>query len=329
MLNRRHIRTKVMQSIFEMQLTKNEDLNSSYQKLQTSCDNMYDLYLLQYQLFVVILNKAKALNTTTQKSFLSENKKGHIHRLANNVYLNHIASNKELAMLIEDKKMAVLNINDKGERLEVKEKSLSNWELDDEYATIFLKEILSSSFYLEYAAQESSFEKDKELVLKIFKKIIAPNDKLYAYYEDTCISWLDDLPLVNTMILKELKRMTLDSPIKLAKLFKDEEDATFGKELLSKVTLNNEELTEYVTKKTPKWDTERIASSDVVILKMAICELLKFSSIPVKVTINEYLEITKEYSAKKSGAFVNGVLDSLVKDFTKSGALQKRGRGLL
>jgi len=310
MLNRRHIRTKVMQCIFEMQHTNNQDLNLAYKKLNDSASNMYNLYLLQYQLFTVILQKARKLNRASQGSFLDVNKTDTIHRLVDNVYLNHIASSQELALLVD-------------------EKELTNWELDDEYASLFLKEILSSNFYVAYLKEESSFEKDKELVLNIFKRIIAPNEKLYSYYEDTCISWVDDLPLVNTMILKELKKTNVSQQLKLTKLFKDEDDKKFGKELLTKVTLNNEELSKYIDVKTPKWDADRIASMDAILMKMAICEFLKFSSIPVKVTINEYLEIAKEYSTDKSSTFINGILDSLVKDFKKEEKLQKIGRGLM
>jgi len=310
MLNRRHIRTKVMQCIFEMQHTKNQDLNLAYKKLNDSASNMYDLYLLQYQLFVVILQKARKLNRASQGSFLDVNKTDTIHRLVDNVYLNHIASSQELALLVE-------------------EKDLTNWELDDEYASLFLKEILSSNFYVAYLKEDSSFEKDKELVLNVFKRIIAPNEKLYSYYEDTCISWVDDLPLVNTMILKELKKTNVSQQLKLTKLFKDEDDKKFGKELLTKVILNNEELSKYIDVKTPKWDADRIASMDSILMKMAICEFLKFSSIPIKVTMNEYLEIAKEYSTQKSSTFINGILDSLVKDFKKEEKLQKIGRGLM
>jgi len=310
MLNRRHIRTKVMQSIFEMQHTKSQDLNIAYKKLNDSASNMYDLYLLQYQLFTVLLQKARKLNNASQSSFLKENKVENIHRLVNNVCLNHIASSQELALLIE-------------------ERDLANWELDDEYASLFLREVLASDFYKAYLLEDSSFEKDKELVLTIFKRIIAPNDKLYSYYEDTCISWVDDLPLVNTMILKELKKTKVSQQMKLAKLFKDEDDKKFGKELLTKVILNDEELSTYIDVKTPKWDADRIASMDAILMKMAICEFLKFSSIPVKVTINEYLEIAKEYSTNKSSTFINGILDSLVKDFKKEEKLQKIGRGLM
>ncbi len=310
MLNRRHIRTKVMQQIFELQLTNSQDLNAANKKLNDSCSKMYDLYLLQYQLFTVILKKAKTLSTASQKSFLTENKNINVARLANNVYLNHIAASSELTTLIE-------------------ENNLTNWELDDEYASLFLKEILLSDFYSDYLKEENSFENDKKLVLTIFKKIIAPNDKLYSYYEDTCISWIDDLPHVNTTILKELKKLDLKTELHLTSLFKNEDDQKFAKNLLEKTVLNEEELSKYVDDKTPNWDADRIANIDFILLKMAICEILKFSSIPLKVTLNEYIEIAKEYSTKKSSTFINGILDTLIKEFKANDKLQKMGRGLL
>lgn len=310
MLNRRHIRIKVMQSIFELNLAKSQNLDVAYKKLNDSFSNMYNLYLLQYQLFAVILDKAKKMSEASKKSYLSENKNNKALRLIDNVFLNHIASSQALANAIEENK-------------------LTNWELDDEYASLFLKEILDADFYNAYVKEGSSFEKDRELVLTIFKEIIAPNDKLYSYYEDTCISWVDDLPLVNTTILKELKGMNAAKELKLSKLFKDSDDKEFSRALLDKSFLNEEELSKYVDEKTPKWDADRIATVDAILMKMAICEFLKFPSIPVKVTINEYLEIAKEYSTKKSSVFINGILDNLAKDFKNSNKLQKMGRGLM
>ncbi|MFD0963816.1 transcription antitermination factor NusB [Pseudofulvibacter geojedonensis] len=310
MLNRRHIRKKVMQSLFELQLTNSQNLDPAYKKLNDSLQNVHNLYALQLQLFTVILQKAQKLNKASQETLLSANKSDKAVRLVNNMFFNHINSSQELAMFIENNKLA-------------------NWELDDEYASLFLNEILSSEFYQKYTQESSSFEKDRELILFVFKKIIAPNDKLYSYYEDSCISWVDDLPIVNTVILKQLKKMNIAEPLEMVKLYKDAEDKMFARTLLNKVYLNDDELAKYVDEKTPKWDADRIATIDAILMKMAICEFLKFPSIPVKVTINEYLEIAKEYSTKKSSVFINGILDSLSKDFKEANKLQKMGRGLM
>ena len=311
MLNRRHIRIKVMQQLFELSLSKNDDLNNSNKKLNTSFDKMYDLYLLQFQLFVVIFNKAKQLNDAINNRYIKDDcSVKSVSKLLNNVYLNYLANSKSLHYQLESRQ-------------------LTNWELDDEYATLFLNELLESEEYDSYINSPSSFEEDRTLMLFLFKSIIAPNDKLFSYYEDTCISWIDDLPAVNTTILKSLKKIDVNRDFKLVQLFKDEEDIHFAKTLLDRTFLNDKELSVYVDQKTPKWDADRIANIDAILMKMAICEFLKFPSIPVKVTINEYIEIAKEYSTKKSSTFINGILDNLAKEFKESNKLQKMGRGLM
>jgi N utilization substance protein B len=164
----------------------------------------------------------------------------------------------------------------------------------------------------------------------MFSELIAPNVKLYSYLEDYKLTWVDDIPVVNTHIVKQLKKMTA-APESLAvpALFKDEEDRDFAVALYRKTVLNDKELTKEFMDKTPNWDIERIAELDVIILKMAICEFLKFPSIPLKVTINEYLELAKEYSTPKSSIFINGILDNLVKEFQDTNRIKKVGRGLM
>ena len=177
--------------------------------------------------------------------------------------------------------------------------------------------------------KKNSFEEDKQFVVDMFTEIIAPNEKLYEYIEDNKLTWIDDIPMVNTQILKQLKAVTQDDEFRVTKLYKDEEDKEYVSLLFRKTVLNEVDLAKEYIDKTPNWDTERIAEIDTIILKMAICEFLKFPSIPVKVTINEYLEIAKEYSTPKSSIFINGILDNLVKEFSKEDKIKKSGRGLL
>ena len=132
------------------------------------------------------------------------------------------------------------------------------------------------------------------------------------------------------MILKQIKQLRSENDtLILPKVYKDEDDKEFVKNLFRRTVLNEVELSKEYIDKTPNWDVERIAEIDTIILKMAICELLKFPSIPAKVTINEYLEIAKEYSTPKSSIFINGILDNLVKEFENENKLKKSGRGLL
>jgi N utilization substance protein B len=185
--------------------------------------------------------------------------------------------------------------------------------------------------YIDYMSKsQSTFDEDKYFIADLFTEVIAPNDKLYEYLEDYRLTWLDDVPLVNTMILKQIKQVKeAQEEFKVTKLYKDEDDKDYAKNLFRKTVLNEVELSKQYIDKTPNWDTDRIAEIDTIILKMAICEFLKFPSIPVKVTINEYLEIAKEYSTPKSSIFINGILDNLIKDLKNENKLVKTGRGLL
>jgi N utilization substance protein B len=177
----------------------------------------------------------------------------------------------------------------------------------------------------------NTFEEDKQFVVDLFTDIIVPNEKLYEYLEDDKLTWIDDIPVVNTQIVKQLKgiQSAKDASFKVPKLFKDADDKDFAKDLFIKTVLNEKELAKEFDTKTPNWDMDRIAEIDTIILKMAICELLKFPSIPVKVTLNEYLELAKEYSTPKSSIFINGILDNLVKEFQTNKKMIKAGRGLM
>jgi N utilization substance protein B len=215
---------------------------------------------------------------------------------------------------------------------ELKKRKLQNWYLNEEYVKLIYKEIVDSERYVAYMqTPTSTYEEDRQLIKSIFEEIIAPNEKIYDYFEDDKLTWVDDIPIVNTFILKQLKKVKEANEPKffLPELLKDEEDMHYAKQLLSKTLLNNAEWEKEIEGKTPNWDKDRIAGIDSILLKMAICELLSFSSIPEKVTINEFLEIAKEYSTPKSSIFINGILDKLVKEYKAEGRLNKMGRGLL
>ena len=154
---------------------------------------------------------------------------------------------------------------------------------------------------------------------------------MHQFYEDLKLTWLDDLPVVNTFILKSLKQIDPKNSHSLVLPDGSEwsDELNFGNALLEKLLTNEEALAKELEGKTPNWDPERIALMDRLLLKIAIAELLYFPEIPPKVTLNEFLEIAKEYSTPKSNSFINGVLDKLVKDFKDKNRLNKTGRGLL
>ena len=167
-------------------------------------------------------------------------------------------------------------------------------------------------------------------MISLYKQVIAPNEKLYEYLEDRRLTWLDDYPIVNTVLVKVLAKVNENNIAStlIPELYKNSEDRDYALELLRKVLLNDEKLMSEIDGKTPNWDKDRIAELDMIILKMGIAEFLYFPSIPVRASINEYLEISKEYSTPKSSLFINGILDKIVKEFTDNGKLNKIGRGL-
>jgi len=212
------------------------------------------------------------------------------------------------------------------------ERGITHWKRDSEYVAILWEEIRNSEAFENYmTTRESTFKEDKDFVILLLKQFIAPNEKLYDYLEDTKLTWLDDLPLVNTAILKFLNKLkeTTTEDAKIPKLFKSPDDEDFAAKLFRKAMANDEDLAQEMVDKTPNWDKERIAEIDTILIKMAICELLHFPSIPVKVSINEYLEVAKEYSTPKSSIFINGILDKLSKEYQEQNRLNKMGRGLM
>ncbi len=315
MLTRRHIRVKVMQCIYALTQSKDESLEKQEKFLKVSIDNTYNLYLLMLGLLVEIQHLAEKQIKLSSKKYLESKTdafpdKG---KFANNQILLQLSNNNLLSE-------------------EFKKRGIKNWYLNEEYVKLIYKEITTSSLYETYMLEPSgAYNEDRDFIISLFKEVIAPNEKIYDYFEDDKLTWVDDIPIVNTFILKQFKKVKegQKESFFLPRLLKDDEDMDFAQTLLKKTLLNNSELEGEIVGKTPNWDKDRIAEVDSILLKMAICELLNFPSIPEKVTINEALEIAKEYSTPKSSIFINGILDKLVKEYKSAGKLKKTGRGLL
>lgn len=312
MINRRHIRVKVMQSVYAMQQSKNDDLLKEEKFLKHSILKMFDLYVLNIQLLVKVQDLAAKKIELSKKKILAtaEDLKPNT-KFVNNSIINAIRESVSLE--------SYLHVN-----------KLENWDLDDEYVKIIFDELQKSDLYQKYLdTLENSFKVDKAFVIDFFKEIIAPNEKLAEYYEDKMISWVDDIPFVNTWVVKSLSKQKPNKPFLLGSLYKDKDDEDFVSDLFKKTMLHQHTFEEDIAEKTPNWEKERIAEIDMILIKMAITEFLHFASIPVRVTINEYIEIAKDYSTQKSGYFINGVLDKLSKDYLSLKKIKKIGRGLL
>jgi N utilization substance protein B len=303
-----------MQSIYAMHQNGSDNLDKEEKFLLFSIDNIQDLYLIMLSSLVEICKKEVVfLEKSKVKHLATKEEKNPNPKFINNAIFKILSENNSLSIALETRK-------------------INNWSLNDDYILLLLKAVKESELYAKYmSTRTNNFAEDQEFIVSLFMEVIASNEKLYDYLEDNKLTWVDDIPLVNTQIIKQLRafKSENDDSFKVPKLYKDTEDKEFVTNLFRKTVLNETELAKEYINKTPNWDTERIAEIDTIILKMAICEFLKFPSIPVKVTINEYLEVAKEYSTPKSSIFINGILDNLVKEFEAEKKLLKTGRGLM
>jgi len=312
MINRRHIRVKVMQSVYAMTQSHNDDIVKEEKFLKYSIKKMFDLYVLLLQLLVEVQKHAEQkIEISKKKHLATKEDLSPNTKFINNRLIKKIAESNSIGLHIEAQK-------------------LDNWSADDEYVKIIWDQLHKSDLYKKYLnTVESSYKVDKSFVIDFYKEIIAPNEKLAEYFEDTNITWVDDIPFVNTWVVRTLNKQNTNGPFLLGSLYKNRDDEDFVSELFKKVMLNHHKFEEDIRKHTPNWESDRIADMDMILIKMGICEFLNFPSIPTRVTINEYIEIAKDYSTQKSSYFVNGVLDKLSREYTQSKRLVKVGRGLL
>jgi N utilization substance protein B len=303
-----------MQSIYAMHQNGSDDIEKEEKFLFHSIDAIQDLYLTMLSSLIEICKKETIfLHKSSQKHLATAQERKPNEKFIKNTIFRILTENSSLRIALENRK-------------------INNWVLNDDYILLLLDDIKQSKLYDKYMSNAiNSFEEDKEFIVDLFMEVIVPNEKLYDYLEDDKLTWVDDIPLVNTHIIKQLKAIKPieEGNFRVPKLFKDNEDRDFVKDLFRKTVLNESELAKEYMDKTPNWDSDRIAEIDTIILKMAICEFLKFPSIPVKVTLNEYLEVAKEYSTPKSSIFINGILDNLVKELQTSNRIVKVGRGLM
>ncbi len=312
MLNRRHIRIKVMQSVYALFKSKSDDFSKEEKYLKHSISKIYDLYVLFLNLLVEVRIMAEKHQEIAKKKYLATNDDINPSRkFIDHKFLLDLQNNQSLKNYSTTHK-------------------LTNWKKDSEYVRVIWDEIQESDIYLKYLHTNNQSSKDDiQFIEAIFKAIIAPNEKLFDYFESQNLSWVDDIPFVNTLLLKNINTIKLTTVFSKNKLYKNNDDEAFVTELFKSTLEYHDGFTADIDRMTPNWDTDRIAEIDLILIKMALVEFSHFSSIPTRVTINEYIEIAKDYSTSKSSFFINGVLDKLLKDYTASGRIKKIGRGLL
>ncbi|MCK5781240.1 MAG: transcription antitermination factor NusB [Flavobacteriales bacterium] len=313
MLTRRHIRAKVMQSVYAFVQSGNDRIDIEQKNMLKSIDDIFDLYLLLLDLVVEVvdwdnnlLDKRKSRLSRPDDELLPNQK------FASNKFVAKLAANTVLQQYLEDRRIG--------------------WKNHDEYLQILLKEIKESDLYAKHIAKDSPrFKSDKNFIIDVYREIIAPNEKLHEFLESESLSWIADLAVANSMVVKSLTLIFEDSEDDqhLMSLYKDNEDKQFAIDLFNKTILNSDKSKKLISDKTPGWDADRIAQLDLILMEMGVSEFLYFPSIPTKVTINEYLEISKDFSTPKSRVFINGVLDKLWRDLDAEGVINKSGRGLV
>ena len=302
MLNRRHIRIKVLQLLYS-KTTGKIDNKSLLKHFELSTQNFYKFFLTQIILFKEIFNESNRFVDLNEKKYFKKDSKKIKKLFSENTLLQSLDSDKFLIKALE-------------------KYELNYWTNNNNKVQNIFKEILNSEFFVDYSKDQNFFIQD------VYKNLIASNDELFDFYEDCEIGWVDDFPLVNTIVLNWLINSSINSTTLIpTKVFKDRSDKKFGKELFKIAVKDDKNIQELINEYTPEWDNDRIAAIDMIILKMCINEFTSFPSIPVKVSINEYVEISKQYSSPNSSTFINGVLNNIYRKLDKEGMINKNERG--
>jgi N utilization substance protein B len=314
MLNRRHLRIKVLQMLYTFYNQKESmDLKTAKTQLLQSVDLMYDLYLYLMLTFQEVrnasLSKMDDRANKLRPSFedLNPNRK-----LVDNKIIERIMGSVALQDLCQRRNV--------------------NWD-SDEKQEVFRKlfiEIEKSEVYFEHMeALENDFSNAKNFLVHLFRSEIANSPLIYNFFEEEEIRWMDDIDLACSMVIKTIKMSTEEEGFDFLPLYKENDDEKdFITTLLKQTVALDQESEHLIEEMADNWELDRIAKMDVLLLKMAFAELQSFESIPTKVTINEYLEISKYYSTPKSNVFINGILDKSLKKLVKEKKVLKTGRGL-
>ena len=314
MLNRRHLRIKVLQILYAFFQSEEENILKAEKELLSAVERMYDMYL--FMILTLTELKRAGLNRMEEhkkKMRPSEEDLNPNMKFVQNVLVDAIEGSNELTKLSESRKV--------------------NW-LGAESQEIFRKlylSILESEVYFEHMNNDAiGLEEDMQFALQLFKSEIANSELIQYFFEEKSIYWADDLDLCCSMAMKTMKTWTAGKSFEVMPLYKENDDEKeFIVNLLRKTIQMNEENESLITELTQNWELDRIAKMDIILLKMGLTELQTCSSIPTKVTLNEYIEISKFYSTPKSNLFINGVLDKAIIQLTKDKKIVKIGRGLI
>jgi N utilization substance protein B len=313
MISRRLLRIKVLQVLYAYYTAEHKDLNTSEKELHFSINKSFELYNYLLLLIRDIVSYAESrIEIAGNKRIPTFEDLNPNRRFVNNNLIRQFSENIQLNKYISNNRIS--------------------WVKYPELIKELYGLIIESAEYVEYMAlTDGGYAEDKKLVSKIYSDIILPNESFSQVLEEQSIYWNDDLEFVISMVLKTIKKFSESDSVEkdLLELYKNKEDRDFVIDLFRKSVVKRKDCLDLIESTASNWDLERIAFMDILIMQLAITELLEFQSIPSKVTLNEYLDISKYYSTEKSNNFINGVLDKILAHLKEKNMIRKSGRGLI
>jgi N utilization substance protein B len=313
MVSRHYLRTKVLQAIYAHEMNPMEDVVMGERKLTKSIESCYTLFLSLFSLIPELKRyRFNKMEDAKSKMYPTEEDLNPNTKFVDNLVLAQIENNETL-------QKAWINHH-------------ISWSNDTDFIAQMFQEITMTSEYNSYLANKTrSYDEDKEFILTIIDKVFAHSELLHWFFEEKNVHWFDDYNTALLILYKNISsfKEKKGNNCKILPLVKSNDDIEFYKSLYIKTLLNDEAYQELIVSHLKNWEADRVMGIDMILMKMAICELIHFPAIPVKVTLNEYIELAKWYSSIKSGVFVNGLLDRVVVDLKAQNQIHKTGLGLI
>jgi N utilization substance protein B len=313
MISRRLLRIKALMALYAFNRREDGNLSQAESELMFSIGKTYDLY---HYLLLLVLEisdiAAEKIDQALQKRMPTQEDLNPKRRFIDNLLVVQLRKNLEFKGYVSSKKLS--------------------WANNSHIPRLLYNKMIAWDVYEEYMMSEShNYLSDKKFVVNLITVLFSQSEDLQSNLEEQSIFWNDDMEYISAMVEKTLKKFKSDSgeSTSLMPLFKNVEDEEFVKILFRKAILNQKKCSDLIDKNTTNWEVERIALMDILVMQLAITEISEFPEIPVKVTLNEYIEIAKYYCTSKSSTFVNGILDNIVREMREEGLFTKAGRGLV